>query len=635
MKTPVEEKFSQSFDSLPTLSPIALQLLEAAINSDAARIVGIIEKDPAIASKVLQVANSAHYSFRGQVSSLNRAVALLGNEMIRAIALSVSFFRAFESWSEQQGDFDPRDFWKHSLAVALAAQVIGAKSGYGDTGALYAGGLLHDIGRLALYAAHPQAYAAVVAESFNLSKPLIECERAEFGVDHTIIGHNLALRWHLPDQLGECIRYHHVSFTTGAGYPSFHQIIAFADALAHQQWIGSQGYRIPAPLGDDVWKRYGMDRRAEVEIKSVLLDGLRKLAPIFNFDLEADALYLDAVFRANRTLSQMAQELERRGQRLQQDLMRSRFAEVLYARFSPGLSMAETLESAARVISLTLPGVRAAGMIWTPGAAEAQAAVCSGESAASCSSRIASRCFHIANETPLMRSKQFLLALEKDLDEASLAQKMTEGRILIIPFVWLQVLEGCLVVDTRGAEKPLEKWMAKPLGEFAERAATSLERSWLHEDLQRRNEELKQANQMAESFRAQMRNAERLAAAGSMAAGVAHEINNPLSIIRGQAQLLLMREANSDRQNRLRIIDEQSHRISKTLTDLMGIARPSRGVIADVNVAELLSRTLAMFKHRFLHRHIQLAENYDETLPMIKVDPDLLQQLFLNLIINA
>ena len=641
MQLTVEEKSVFPFKDIPTLPAVAMRLLDAAMSGegDTSQIAEIIQKDAAITAKVLQVANSPQYGFRGQITTLNRAVALLGNTALRAIALGVSFFDAFHDNLDAQPEFDPRDFWKHSLGVALVAEAVGKKTGSGAAGVLFVAGLLHDIGRLALYVMNPEAYGRVVADSFSHSLPLVERERAAFGGDHTVYGEKLAKQWNLPEPIARSIRYHHVrpeaKKPAGKGIPPIHQTVAFADIIVRNQWIGSQGYQAPTPIEPELWKRFGLAAKDEAVLTRVLLEGVRQLSPIFDTEFDLESLHIETLFKANRTLSQMSTELERRGQRLRQELMRSRFSESLHAKFSPGLHVGETLESAARVVCQVLPGARAAAMVWAPGAQEARVAVCDGPDARADPGVTKAQALPVAGETCLSRAKTFFCALEGALEPPALALLMSEGKVLIIPFEWLQVLQGALIVETRGLSQPLEKWAAEPLSEFAERAATALERAWLHEDLQRRSDELNQANQLTENYRTQMRNAKRLAAVGGMAAGVAHEINNPLSIIRGQAQLLMMREKDPDCQNRLRIIDEQSHRISKVLTELMGIARPYRPSIQMVNLAELLNRTLAMFRHRFLHRRIDLEEKYSPDLPAIEADPDSLQQMFLNLIINA
>ena len=647
MPTSTEEKTDcPLLKEIPTLPAVAVQLLEAAMidEADASRLVKIIKRDPPITAKVLQVANSPQYGFRGQVSTLERAVALLGNTAIRAIALGVSVFDAFRPKLDMPSEFDPRDFWKHSLGVALVAEAVGKKCGHGESGALFVAGLLHDIGRLALYYVEPDRYARVVGESFSYSVSLMERERAAFGADHTVYGQRLAEHWNLPRLIADSIRCHHslaaLLKANGNGdgaskRPPVYQCVAFADVIVCNQWIGSQGYQVPASIDDATWRRFGMTSRDDAALAHVLLDGVRQLAPIFETELDIEDLHIESLCNANRTLSQMSTELERRGQRLRQELMRSRFAESLHAKFSPVPDARETLASAVRVIGQALPGVRALGLFWAPRASEASVAVCNNPDSTPATHTVRTAIAPVDGETCMSRLKVFLCAAENGLDLDGLNALLSEGRMLILPFSYLQNLEGGLVLDLRGPEQVLKKWMAEPLREFTERVANAIERAWLSEDLRRQKEELTQARRLADNFRTQMRNTERLAAVGGMAAGVAHEINNPLSIIRGQAQLLLMREKDPDRQNRLRIIDEQSHRISKTLTELMGIARPHKPTIESVNVADILSRTLAMFKHRFLHRHVECEEHYDDDLPLIKADPDSLQEIFLNLIINA
>ena len=641
MELVAEEKLIVDFEDFPTLPAVALKLLKEAMRNDddLETITQIIRNDPAITAKVLQVANSPVYGFKQKIDTLERAVNLLGATVVRSIALGLSFFEIFQVDDQPAPDFDLRDFWKHSLGCAILAEAIGKKLGYEDAGSVFVCGLLHDIGRLALFLKDPEGYSRVVRESSRSSESLMKKEVAAFGADHTVYGQRLASIWNFPRPLIDSIRHHHGPLPAGerqeAGRPAIHQIVCFADALVRNQWIGIQGYNIPTEISGEVWRYFSLRLKDEEALTRTLFEGIRQVSPIFDASMDIESIHLESLYKANQTLSKMSIELEQKSRKLRQELSKSRFSASLYENFRPGLDVTETLESAARVICQVVHGARTLGMIWIPGALEARVAVCEHPDAVVYLQRSVTEQGPMTGEAVLARAKVFICEHEDGMDPEALGRLLAEGKMLILPFDWLQVLEGCLVVDMRRTSKTLEKWVAGPIKEFTEYAGASLERAWLYDDLQRRMNELDKAHQQAESFQNQMSNAEQLAAVGSMAAGVAHEINNPLAIIRGQAQLLMMREVDGDRKNRLRIIDEQSNRISKVLTELMGIARPHRPRMGKVNVRDLIERLAAMFHHRFMSRRIEIEQEFSAQLPNIEADPDSLQQVLLNLIINA
>ncbi|MGH9914248.1 MAG: sensor histidine kinase, partial [Pyrinomonadaceae bacterium] len=132
--------------------------------------------------------------------------------------------------------------------------------------------------------------------------------------------------------------------------------------------------------------------------------------------------------------------------------------------------------------------------------------------------------------------------------------------------------------------------------------------------------------------------AEKLAATGTLAAGVAHEVNNPLASISSLIQILQTREKNVlDEQAReyLHLISQQIARITHVLSDMMDFAqaRPSTRSFQDVKSIIESSIRLTSFDKQF--KKIQIATDWDETAPRVHADPDQLQQVFLNLLLNA
>jgi len=135
-------------DHLPTLPAILTQMQQAMADpqSSAEDVARIVSADPATASKLLQVANSAAYGFSRKIGDIKHAVTLLGLRETYQIALSI---RALEMFPQNK-KFDYEGFRKHSSQCALAAKLIAQQTGAGDRVGIFAGGLLHDIGRLVL-----------------------------------------------------------------------------------------------------------------------------------------------------------------------------------------------------------------------------------------------------------------------------------------------------------------------------------------------------------------------------------------------------------------------------------------------------------------------------------------------------
>ncbi len=134
----------------------------------------------------------------------------------------------------------------------------------------------------------------------------------------------------------------------------------------------------------------------------------------------------------------------------------------------------------------------------------------------------------------------------------------------------------------------------------------------------------------------QLLHSEKLASVGLLAAGVAHEIGNPLSAILGYAQILRKKGAPEEsRTEYLAAIEEQASRIERIIQELLAYSRPSSGIRNRLRVNEALRAILNMLTNQKLFRGIEVAVVLDESEPEIYMDRDLLAQVVVNLVVNA
>ena len=157
----------------------------------------------------------------------------------------------------------------------------------------------------------------------------------------------------------------------------------------------------------------------------------------------------------------------------------------------------------------------------------------------------------------------------------------------------------------------------------------------LQEKLNERSEELAAAIWKEEMAREQLMRSERLASVGKMAAGAAHEINNPLAVISGRAQMLLKNEKDEKKAKSLRLMVEQTRRASKILTDLMGFARPAMPKAEPTNVNFVINHVLSMVENQLRLKNIECVRELAQGMPKILADKHQLEQVFLNIVLNA
>ncbi len=164
---------------------------------------------------------------------------------------------------------------------------------------------------------------------------------------------------------------------------------------------------------------------------------------------------------------------------------------------------------------------------------------------------------------------------------------------------------------------------------FADQAARAIANARLYADLQRQMEDLKRTQ-------AQLIQSAKMAAVGSLAAGVAHELNNPLTSILGFADLLLWNTAPDDpRREDLTVIVAEAQRARDIVRNLLDFSRQTESSYQPADVNHLLQQTLSLLRWQIENSHVNLKESYAEKLPLLPLAANRIKQVFLNLITNA
>lgn len=205
-------RFIEQIDNLPALPAIVTKLIQV-VNSpdtsaeDAARL---IQKDPALTTKMLRLANSAFYGIPRSISSVSSAVVILGFNTIRSLVLSASVMKMFSGVNKPAIDKDR--FWKHSIICAMAAKTIVRQFinvRMMDPESAFCAGILHDIGKLIFSEYAHDDYLEVTSLAQRNGIPLLEAEKKVLGIDHAEIGRILADKWALPLDLEYALVFHH------------------------------------------------------------------------------------------------------------------------------------------------------------------------------------------------------------------------------------------------------------------------------------------------------------------------------------------------------------------------------------------------------------------------------------------
>ncbi|MBY0277108.1 HDOD domain-containing protein [Candidatus Binatia bacterium] len=193
-------------DTLPSAPHVVSRLVSLGDgDADTSDLLATIDRDPALTARILRTANSPFFAQTRSVTSVTRAVVVLGLPMVRNLTLGLTVWDATSTHLAPQ---QARRLWEHSLAVAHAAQHFAARTQAGAARDAFTAGLLHDVGKLVLARQFPDAYRQVLAQA--TATPLRpELERAAVGHDHAAVGALLFERWRLPALLIDAVARHH------------------------------------------------------------------------------------------------------------------------------------------------------------------------------------------------------------------------------------------------------------------------------------------------------------------------------------------------------------------------------------------------------------------------------------------
>jgi len=229
-------RYIETIDQVPSLPAIVSRLISVVSSAEtsAEDAAELIEKDPALTSKVLRLANSAFYGIPRSVSSVQSAVVILGFNTLKSIVLSASVMNLFPTKS-MSASFDRVRFWKHSIVCAIIARHIAQNmmnSLYIDPQSAFCAGIMHDIGKLLFELFTPKEYGEVCLRSKKNGTPLSETETLTLGLNHADIGRILADKWALPLDLEYTIVHHHAP-EKAHKIVELVSLIHLSDALAH------------------------------------------------------------------------------------------------------------------------------------------------------------------------------------------------------------------------------------------------------------------------------------------------------------------------------------------------------------------------------------------------------------------
>jgi len=197
---------------MPSLSTTVTKVLEICNSpqtspNDLNRVISL---DPVLTGQVLSLINSAYYSLPNRITSLTRAIIMLGLNTVKNLALSTAILQSLGG-KDSFKSISMDDFWIHSICVGVTAKALAEIKGVdkSELEVFFVAGLLHDLGKIPLNNCFPEGYVQAVERARVEQIPLYEAENMVFEIDHNLVGEMIANKWNLDGLVGLALGNHH------------------------------------------------------------------------------------------------------------------------------------------------------------------------------------------------------------------------------------------------------------------------------------------------------------------------------------------------------------------------------------------------------------------------------------------
>ena len=220
------EQLCAALDAVSIARPAAIQVLSVIDdpNADAPKVAGAVEGDPAFATQVMRLANSAFYGMSGRVSNTGFAVTVIGFSAIRSLAAVTA------TGLDRADRPKPEGFWLHAAAAAAGCSVVAPRFGLAK-GDAFAAGLLHDLGIALLHGYDLPAHQRLLDLHGSDGSALADAEHETFGMGHAAAAARVLSTWRFPETFVNAVSTHHGDPASSADGP-IAQAVRVGDLLA-------------------------------------------------------------------------------------------------------------------------------------------------------------------------------------------------------------------------------------------------------------------------------------------------------------------------------------------------------------------------------------------------------------------
>jgi putative nucleotidyltransferase with HDIG domain len=639
-------------DSLSTLPCVGAKLFSRLRQGQfsSSSIIDIIESDPSLTAAALSLVGRHGLIRSSGRFLLNQMLDKLALHEVRDIALSVKIMPAFESGDDivDRSIQLRKGLMLHSLAVACCAkEIAGIASQQIDPGLAYFAGLLHDIGKLALQEAMPKSFSRIVKEAEAAQQSSCVIEQDHLGCDHAIIGKHLAQRWRFPNQIALAIWLHHsnvVAISEQIPEAKIAAVVKLADTMSRQLNVGYSGSFDEPVLPEPVAECLGIEIDQLQEIRHGLPAELGRKSALLGLDVPDNLTeYCQSAHAVAARFAREQAELSDENRRLQSASSHLDFA----ADFLLNLNQSATAIDIAQDFAARWQKFYQTGMVClylTPSNEIETLEAVVVENLAEYNittldipANTPAVSKEIVNDFAILNAHDHIDWLFEQLDT-----EFDRNRTKLLPLLSNGRAVGVIAFELN---------YPGDIELFAERFRTSASIAAIVLDMAmgRQNQQ-----DYAENFARliskpapaalstdveasdQIKPSEdSLNALAEMAAGAAHELNNPLAVISGRAQLLA--EAQNDKETKeiLKQIYENAREASGIIEDLMSFAEPRQPRAVSTNVKKMLDEAVQLTSRKTNIENLDVKIEVSGQTESVFVDSAQIVSAIANIISNA
>lgn len=233
---------------------VAEMLNEPEVSASA--LAEVIQYDQAITANVLKICNAAYFGLPRKVSSLDEALVIIGNDILKDIIITSSSARFYKGAVGEGYLLEQGEMWKHSVAVGIMAKELVRHIKGVDPGSAYTAGLLHDIGKRFLSSFVADDFKHIMDRVSQDDCSFVEIEKERLGVSHAELGGMIMKQWGFPEEIERAVLQHHDQ--DALDKDPLTALVALANALVITMGIGVGADGLSVKMQGEGLQRFGI-----------------------------------------------------------------------------------------------------------------------------------------------------------------------------------------------------------------------------------------------------------------------------------------------------------------------------------------------------------------------------------------